>query len=107
MRLQLTSFISLLFLVSCSPKQKADLLVYNATIYTVDSSFFVAEAMIVKDGRITAIGKLADLENQYEVNEKIDGGGKYIYPGFIDAHAHLWVMAPDCKPLILWNHQLG
>jgi predicted amidohydrolase YtcJ len=88
MRLQLTSFISLVFLVSCSPKQKADLLVYNATIYTVDSSFTVAEAMIVKDGRITAIGKLADLENQYEVKVKIDGGGKFIYPGFIDAHAH-------------------
>jgi len=88
MRLQLTSFISLLFLVSCSPKQKADLLVYNATIYKIDSSFTVAEAMIVKDGRITAIGKLADLENQYEVIDKIDGGGKFIYPGFIDAHAH-------------------
>ncbi len=88
MRLELTSFISLLFLVSFSPKQKADLLVYNATIYTVDSSFSVAEAMIVKDGRITAIGKLADLENRYEVNDKIDGGGKFIYPGFIDAHAH-------------------
>ena len=88
MRLQLTSLISLLFLVSCSPKQKADLLVYNATIYTVDSSFSITEAMIVKDGKITAIGKLADLENQYEVNDKIDGGGKFIYPGFIDAHAH-------------------
>jgi predicted amidohydrolase YtcJ len=88
MRLQLTSLISLLFLVSCSQRQKADLLVYNATIYTADSSFSVAEAMIVKDGRITAIGKLADLENQYEVSEKIDGGGKFIYPGFIDAHAH-------------------
>ncbi len=79
-------FIALLY--SCTSKQKADLLVFNATIYSVDSSFSVAEAMIIKDGKIEAIGKLAKLESKYEVKEKIDAGSKYIYPGFIDAHAH-------------------
>ena len=75
-------------LIGCSQKQKIDLLVYNATIYTVDSSFSIAEAMAVKDGKIVAVGKTADLEKEYESKEKIDAGGKFIYPGFIDAHAH-------------------
>jgi predicted amidohydrolase YtcJ len=74
--------------VSCSQKTKVDLLVYNTAIYTVDSSFSVAEAMIVKDGKIVALGKKADLENKYDAKEKLDAEEKFIYPGFIDAHAH-------------------
>ncbi|HMK26864.1 MAG TPA: amidohydrolase [Chitinophagaceae bacterium] len=73
---------------ACSQKQKADLLVYNATIYTVDSSFSTAEAMAVKDGKIVEVGKTADLEKKYDAKEKLDAQGKFIYPGFIDAHAH-------------------
>src|SRR5205085_10310235 len=74
--------------LSCNAKKKADLLVYNATIYTVDSSFSIAEAMAIQDGKIIAVGKTADLEKEYEAKEKLDAGGKFIYPGFIDAHAH-------------------
>ncbi len=40
--------VTLLFvLLSCHQKEKADLLVYNATIYTVDSSFSTADAMAI------------------------------------------------------------
>ncbi len=78
----------LLALSSCSQKEKADLLIYNATIYTVDSSFTIAEAMLVKDGKIVETGKTSDLEKKYDIKEKLDAGGKFIYPGFIDAHAH-------------------
>ena len=73
---------------SCTNKEKTDLLIFNATIYTVDSSFSTAEAMVVKDGKIVATGKTADLEKKYDPKEKLDAGGKFIYPGFIDAHAH-------------------
>jgi len=76
------------FLFACSQKEKADLLVYNATIYTVDSSFSTAEAMVVKNGKIIALGKTTDLEKKYNIKEKLDAQGKFIYPGFIDAHAH-------------------
>ncbi|MEP7377699.1 MAG: amidohydrolase [Chitinophagaceae bacterium] len=88
MRFQLTAFISVIFLLSCSQKQKADLLVYNATIYTVDSAFSMAEAIVIKDGKISAVGKLAELEKLYEPEQKMDAAGKFIYPGFVDAHAH-------------------
>lgn len=83
----LTSAVILL-LISCSGKEKVDLLVYNATIYTVDSAFSVAEAMVIKDGRIIATGKKSDLDEKYDANEKLDANGKFIYPGFIDAHSH-------------------
>ncbi len=77
-----------IFLCSCSRKEKVDLLVFNARIYTVDSSFSIAEAMAVKDGKIVAVGKTAELEEKYDSPEKLDAAGKFIYPGFIDAHAH-------------------
>ena len=86
---QLPLFLFLaVVMAACNRKEKADLLVYNATIYTVDSAFSTAEAMILKDGKILATGKTAELENKYEAKEKLDAGGDYIYPGFIDAHAH-------------------
>jgi predicted amidohydrolase YtcJ len=83
----LTAIVTSL-LIGCSQKEKADLLVFNATIYTVDSAFTTAEAMVVIDGKIIATGKKDELEKTYDAKEKLDAEGKFIYPGFIDAHAH-------------------
>lgn len=80
--------LATLLITACGDKENADLLVYNATIYTVDSSFSTAEAMVVKDGKILATGTRAALEKKYKATETLDAGGKFIYPGFIDAHAH-------------------
>src|SRR5688500_14802264 len=85
------TIITILILVvffSCATKEKADLLVFNATIYTVDSAFSIADAMAIKDGKILATGKMTDLEKKFDAKEKLDAAGKFIYPGFIDAHAH-------------------
>ena len=76
------------FICSCSKKKQADMLVFNATIYTVDSTFTTAEAMVILNGKILAVGKITDLEKDYTVKEKLDAKGKFIYPGFIDAHTH-------------------
>ena len=75
-------------LIACSQKQSVDLLVYNATIYTVDSAFSTTQAMVIKDGKIVATGTSDELNKAYDPKEKLDAGGKFIYPGFIDAHAH-------------------
>jgi predicted amidohydrolase YtcJ len=80
---------SMLFSVhSYSQKSNADLLVYNATVYTVDPGFAIAEAIAVKDGKIIGIGKSTELLSLYDAKEKLDAHRKFIYPGFIDAHAH-------------------
>src|SRR5262247_2135994 len=88
--MRILHLVSLFFILfnSRTQKTKVDLLVYNGTIYTVDSSFSVAEAMVVNDGKIIETGKTADLQNKYDANENLDAQGKFIYPGFIDAHAH-------------------
>src|ERR1043165_1211859 len=88
MRKLLLLLAATFLLLSCSTKIKVDLLVYNASIYTVDSSFSISEAMATKDGRIVETGKTADLQSKYDAKEKLDAEGKFIYPGFIDAHAH-------------------
>jgi predicted amidohydrolase YtcJ len=85
---KISFFVLLSTLVACSQKEKADLLVFNATIYTVDSTFSTAEAMVVSSGKIIATGKKDELEKIYDTKEKLDAEGKFIYPGFIDAHAH-------------------
>ncbi|HVG40910.1 MAG TPA: amidohydrolase family protein [Chitinophagaceae bacterium] len=82
-------FFTLSFvLFSC--KQKVDLLVYNAKVYTVDSLFTITEAVAIKDGKIEATGTTKELTDKFDAVEKIDAGGKTVYPGFIDAHAHFY-----------------
>ncbi len=81
---------ALLFLSSCSQKQKADLIVRNAVVYTVDSLFSTAESFAVKDGKFIAIGSNKEIETKYEAKETMDANGKAIYPGFIDSHCHFY-----------------
>lgn len=91
MRFQHYSIISGLVAIlfySCRGKQPADLIVYGAKIYTVDSAFGRAEAMAIKDGKILDVGADADIKERYTAAEMLDAGGKVIYPGFIDAHGH-------------------
>jgi predicted amidohydrolase YtcJ len=86
-------FILLLTLAifSCAPdKIPADLLVKNATIYTVNENFETAKAFVVKDGKILEIGKKPELELKYKIAKVYDAEGQTIVPGLIDAHAHLF-----------------
>lgn len=80
------------FIVSCAntDKQEADLILTNAKIYTVDSAFSKAEAFAVKDGKFIAVGTSKQINAKYSAEKKIDGKGKIIYPGFIDAHCHFY-----------------
>lgn len=82
------SLLIIAMLTSCSSKKSIDLLVYNATIYTVDSSFSKAEAIAVDKGKIIETGTSAELQEKYSAKELVDAKGKFMYPGIIDAHAH-------------------
>jgi predicted amidohydrolase YtcJ len=72
------------------PTQKIDLLLYNATVYTVDKNFSIAEAVALDKGKIVAAGNSKNLLEAYDASETIDVKGKFIFPGFIDAHAHFF-----------------
>ncbi len=79
--------LALLF-AACTSQQQVDTLVINAKIYTVDDAFTIAEAMAVKDGKILATGTTAKLQKKYTSGNVVNAEGKFVYPGFIDAHAH-------------------
>ena len=78
----------LLTTTSCKFRQKADLIIHHAKIYTADEKFSVSEAMVVRDGKIVAIGTNDDILKEYESTEEKDAGGKTVFPGFMDAHTH-------------------
>lgn len=69
-------------------RKVADLLVFNAKIYTVDEKFSVASGMVVTDGKIVETGDDKTLLVKYKAKERHDGKGAFVYPGFIDAHSH-------------------
>lgn len=79
---------SLITLCGCNRHQKADMIVYNAVVYTVDSDFSQAEAFAVKDGKFLAVGSTQNILNQYHSDEMLDAHGAPIYPGFMDGHCH-------------------
>ena len=87
-RTTLLLIFTLALTISFAAKKEADLLVYHCTIYTVDAAFTTAEAMVISHGKIIATGKKTELEKEYNCKHKLDAQGKFIYPGFIDAHAH-------------------
>lgn len=84
----LVSILLLAGLWSCRQQEPVDLLIHHARIYTVDSQFTIAEAMAVKDGQILALGTSQDLLSRFKAKDNLDAGGKAVFPGFIDAHAH-------------------
>ncbi|NCD68777.1 amidohydrolase [Mucilaginibacter agri] len=79
-------------IASCQQKQEynADLLIKNAVVYTVDSNFTTASAFVVSGGKIIAVGGADTLEKKYMARQVVDAGGKAVYPGFIDGHAHFY-----------------
>jgi predicted amidohydrolase YtcJ len=83
--------------------QEADLLVFNARIYTVDSAFTVTEALAVKNGKIIFTGTNSDAEKKIKAGNVIDAKGKYIFPGFIDAHCHFYGYGKGLSELDLTN----
>ena len=73
---------------ACSQKEKVDLILTNATVYTIDAKFSKTESFVVKDGIIKATGTTEEILAKYSSDNIIDASGKYIYPGFNDAHCH-------------------
>jgi hypothetical protein len=70
-------------------KNKADIFLKNAKIYTVDEKMTVAGAIAIGDGKIFAVGAEADLEQYVDAKTRvIDLQGKTVVPGLIDSHYH-------------------
>ncbi|MBI4393086.1 MAG: amidohydrolase [Euryarchaeota archaeon] len=69
---------------------RADLILYNGTVFTVDAKATEAQAVAVADGRVIAVGKDRTIKAMAVPKAKrIDLKGRFLLPGFIDAHTHL------------------
>ncbi|CAZ96891.1 MULTISPECIES: amidohydrolase [Zobellia] len=71
-------------------KDKVDLIVVNANVYTVDSGFTKAEAFAVQNGKFIAVGTSAEIQAKYTSDNIVNAQGKTITPGLIDAHCHFF-----------------
>src|SRR5690606_35811499 len=78
-----------------------DLIVYNAKVYTVDSSFRTVEAVAINNGVFIDLGNSQDLLQKYKAKELLDAKGKYIYPGFYDSHGHFFLLADAMEEVSL------
>lgn len=91
------------FLTSCYQGKEADLIVFNAKIYSCNEDFTIYEAMAVKDGKILELGPEREILNGYDCDNVIDAGMKPVYPGFHDAHCHFWAYAETLVEVDLTN----
>ena len=67
----------------------ADLVVFNAKVYTADVRTPKAEAFAVKGGRFIAVGSSADIKTLAgKRTQMFDAKQMTIVPGFIDCHNH-------------------
>lgn len=67
-----------------------DIIFYNSKVYTVDEKFAIIESFALKDGKFIDTGLNEEILNKYDSKNKIDLKGKFVYPGFIDAHCHYY-----------------
>lgn len=81
-----------LFVIGCSQKQKqpVDLFIHHANIYTVDSNYQIAQAMVISDERIVEVGTFSELKEKYQYKKEFNANDKTILPGLYDAHAHFY-----------------
>ena len=84
--------LAILF-TSCSENQScksADVVLINSTIYTLNDSAPIAQAVAFLGDTLVFVGSNA-LSKEYQCNDAkiIDLKGSYVYPGFVDSHAHL------------------
>lgn len=69
-------------LLAAEGKEKADLVLKGGRVLNVFTNEFLEEDVAVCQGRIVGVG-------QYEGIREIDCRGRYIVPGYFDAHVHI------------------
>ncbi len=87
-----------------------DLLIFGGPIVTLDDRQLQAEALLIRDGRIEAVGSLQSVRSASREATVLDLAGATAIPGFVDAHSHIELSsisldyfvsahAPPCRSL--------
>ncbi len=87
--LSLPVFIALLLLAACTRTPEEDVALINGKIYTLNPEQPMAEAVIVRQGRIESVGATETISALVGTGAKvIDLDGQVVFPGFHDLHVH-------------------
>lgn len=70
---------------AAAPLAAQDLAIRNATVITIANGDIANGTVLVRGGKITAVGRNVTIPAGVRV---IDGTGKFVMPGVIDAHSH-------------------
>ncbi len=71
-----------------------ELALVNANVRTMDADGTVAEALLVRNGKIIAVGTSAEIRARASSGTEItDALGRTVVPGFVDSHNHLSIAA--------------
>jgi predicted amidohydrolase YtcJ len=69
--------------------QAPDLVLVNGKVVTLDAQSSLGEAIAIRDGRILAVGRSADIRRLAAATTRVvDLGGRTVIPGLIDSHLH-------------------
>lgn len=92
MRLLQFLFLSIavsLLAVNCNSDRSADLILTNATVWTVDADQPEANAVAIRGNKIMAVGSNESVKEYIGRNtEVLDLEGAFVLPGFNDNHVH-------------------
>jgi predicted amidohydrolase YtcJ len=81
--------VFLLFVTSLLAQDRADLILLNGKIVTLDPSQPEVHSIAIRSGRIVAVGPSAEAQGlKGPATQVIDLGGKLAIPGFIEGHGH-------------------
>ncbi|MGA8837706.1 MAG: amidohydrolase, partial [Candidatus Sulfotelmatobacter sp.] len=62
---------------------------FDAKVFTGDPQNPYAEAVAIRGGKIVAVGNVSEVMKVVSASaERVDLGGKSLFPGFIDSHSH-------------------
>ena len=109
--LALSLIVATAFMPGCSSDDnKADTVLTNGVVYTVDESQPWVDTVAIKDGKFVYVGNAEDGEFKDYVGkntEVIDLNGQMVMPGMIDAHTHPESVALDSWSVTLpWTHDV-
>src|SRR6218665_3155166 len=77
------------------------LILAGGTVNVFDAKTSVANAVLVEDGMVAAVGSLADVRSRAKSGTReIDIGNAAIFPGLIDTHPHLLHYGSLQEPLV-------
>jgi len=93
----LLSIITMMTACSNSKKEKADFVIINGRVLTIDKENPMAEAIAIKGEKIIAVGTTRKISGMIAkgTTEVVDAGGRLVIPGFNDAHLHFGPLDPD------------